>query len=109
VSQAGVSLWESGGVDFSYEQVRVIKQVLGVPLGTLGRLAGYASPATALAPLTMFVETFNDVMDVMHAASVLGWKVAQVEHTDPSLAGGEQWAVVLEGSGAVQIPPGRDG
>jgi transcriptional regulator with XRE-family HTH domain len=109
VSQAGVSLWESGGVDFSYEQVRAIEQVLGLPLGTLGRLAGYAAPATAMAPLTMFVETFDDVLEVMCAATVLGWKVAQVERTEPSPSGGEQWAVVLDGSAAVVIPPGGDG
>ena len=106
VSQAGVSLWESGGVDFSYEQVRDIEQELGLPSGTLGWLAGYTDPATSMCPLFMIVERFDDVIEVLMAASVLGLHVAAANRFEPSTDNPrETWVVVVGGDEHVVDDP----
>jgi transcriptional regulator with XRE-family HTH domain len=100
VSQAGVSLWESGGVDFSYEQVRDIERVLGLPLGTLGCLAGYATPGRSMASFTVEVDSADDVAALVRTAAVLGWPIVAANRVeglldDESSDHGAKWVVVI--------------
>jgi transcriptional regulator with XRE-family HTH domain len=41
MTQAGLSRWEIGDRDLSYEQVRAVEDALGLSLGTIGRDAGF--------------------------------------------------------------------
>jgi transcriptional regulator with XRE-family HTH domain len=98
VSQAGVSLWESGGVDFGYDQVCGIEEALGVPAGTLARLAGYVDANGSTGPFTVPVETVDDVIEALRAASVLGLHVAAANRFGRSAdEPAEEWLVVVGG------------
>jgi transcriptional regulator with XRE-family HTH domain len=96
VSQAGISLWESGGVDFTYEQVHAIEAALGLPHGLLGRIAGYVKASDSIGPMTVPVDTVDDVIDAVRAASVFGLHVAIANRFDTN-GSSEEWLVVVGG------------
>src|SRR5262245_22748124 len=104
VSQAGVSLWESGGVDFTYEQILAI-EALGLPLGTLGRAAGYVVSSPNSVSFSVPVDDVNDVAEVVRAASRLGLHVAVANRFDaPTDGGSEAWIAVIGSDDASTAP-----
>src|SRR5437870_1489880 len=44
VPQTTISRWEAGSVDLGLEQIRAIELALELPLGTVGRAAGFVDP-----------------------------------------------------------------
>ncbi|MEY2425827.1 MAG: helix-turn-helix protein [Actinomycetota bacterium] len=112
VPQTTVSRWEAGHVDLSFEQVRSIEVALDVPLGTLGRAAGFVvSSSTAdedefIGFRTTYFNTFNEVQAELAAAEVIGLGVRLSNRWIPSRehSGSElEWVLTL-----MVDPPGDD-
>lgn len=63
-SQATISRWELGGVELSFEQARRVEIALDIPLGTLGREAGFVSlNEQFVAPESLIRFTIYDSFD----------------------------------------------
>ncbi|HVV36959.1 MAG TPA: helix-turn-helix transcriptional regulator [Acidimicrobiales bacterium] len=103
VPQTTISRWEVGLVDLGVEQVRGLERALDLPLGTLGRAAGYVDPCLTGDEDTWpgfrvsFVDDFELAKSLLEAAAALDIGV-RIFNRWRELANGEknlEWVIVL--------------
>lgn len=101
--QTTVSRWEHGLVSLDIEQVRSIDVALHLPLGTLGRAAGFVDPGLvgdedAWPGFRVgFHGRFEDAQEELTAAATLGLGVRLFNRWRPGAddTRTEEWVVVL--------------
>jgi transcriptional regulator with XRE-family HTH domain len=80
LTQAGLSLWETGARDLSYEQIHAVELALGLGLGTLGREAGFVVDVARNIAWAIRVGTVEEAVAAVRAAATLGLVVELATH-----------------------------